>query len=268
MNRIQRELEIENKIFTKADIRNFWNLFFNEYQTSLNGQKNADIEITLTFDDKTTYRSYTDDLLGNGGSIDTKKTRSIEIEFYEYGNTGIRGYNKYVRLRLTHGEYSNKIEISGSDESWVSKIFQRTHDLVNGATNQEAWIREHENKLFILITILCGSFFISCLNLFFDNFIHIQPTQEMKAITQKIKPILINMEAPLVILGLLNRYLSGLWISMPLYSYIKKQYPSVEFDFGPEHRKKEKLTRKWIYSILGSLIIAGIYDLIKSLFLR
>jgi len=105
MNRIQRELEIENKIFTKADIRNFWNLFFNEYQTSLNGQKNADIEITLTFDDKTTYRSYTDDLLGNGGSIDTKKTRSIEIEFYEYGNTGIRGYNKYVRLRLTHGEY-------------------------------------------------------------------------------------------------------------------------------------------------------------------
>ncbi|MFA5047623.1 MAG: hypothetical protein WC516_01135 [Patescibacteria group bacterium] len=245
-----RRKTISNKIFTKIDIRNIYKAVYEEYKTSDVQSAGLSIRLLLDCQDGVRYESESDELLSDGDIIDIKKCTSINIEYYDYKS------NKYISVIIRHGDsdYYNDFTVSGSDRNWVSGTFDRINIVIGAIKPQSCWLKKFKSLMLYASAILLAVGVYKIIYILLYQYIRsaAQPPQTIK-----------------VIIEIFFFWLLALFPILIIEDWVLKLWPSVEFDFGPEHQKAEKNKRKrlWLFfSVIAvPLLLASIYDLIKKL---
>jgi len=157
--------------------------------------------------------------------------------------------SRYIELSLKHGDrlFSNRVTVKGDDSNWVNGTFTKVKEIIDATRPQENWLLRHRGLTYLLGTAAIW-YTLSFLG---------QRLYEPKPGVQRVA-ILSWCGFIALALGFeLKRWLLDLW-------------PSIEFDFGPEHTRMEKARRGRIVAfliILGLPMVVNIISIVISRFI-
>ena len=260
-----RRIDIKNKVFTKSDILNIGKVILDEYSSAQDAQNHSSITYKIDCIDGTSYESETMGLFDEGGIIDLKKTRAIEIYFHNYT------LDRYINISVVHGGgYRDNLIVSGDDQNWVNGIFTRLKEIVDSIRPQDNWLIKH--KSFVLHITALGIGTVIYTVLWFILYRHIEPIKNPSETIKSIRAFFTAFPFLSYLLDWLLNWLMGIPWAPYIRSWLLSLWPEIEFDFGPEHMKVEKLRRlriSIVFSVAVIPIILAIgYDLLKSLLVK
>lgn len=233
-----REKTIKDKVFTKTDIRNIWGIFNSqprEPKTSYFSDPSLEVQIICR--DETRYESENDELFSDGDIIDLKRVESISIKYRNFKE------DKKITIDLMHGNrtyYNNKLTVKGKDKDWVAGVFSRFETLLSSVKPQQHWFLSYKS-LFLLVGTV---FFVIALLSFFT---------------------FIEKTSQYIIFAVLFTF-PGLALFSLFIDWVIQLWPSVEFDFGPEHQKVEKNRRIRLGTFFTIAILPLLYMFIPLIF--
>ncbi len=259
--------QIKGKIFSRDDIIRLNNRFFTIFQSTESEHKNY--TITLNCDDHETLEFENTDLsVKNLDVLDVKKILHISMIFRDYRN------NKSVQLSLSHGSSSwhNDFVVDGNDTSWVDSTDKSFSDIFKAVKPQNHLFEKYKRFLFHLISLNIGYFFIRSFVLVLQKLGY----KTVETDSSESNPFIFILDyivenVPLFkyILIAIISWLVGIWIIFMFWdkieNYLLSLWPSIEFDFGPEHKKTQKNVRKAIGIIFSLILIPIILQIIFSL---
>lgn len=263
-----RRQNIKNKIFVKNNILNIGNIFFQEHEKAKKEGNRSTIIFRLNCVDNTSYESESLSLFEDGNILDIKKASSIEMHFMNYE------LNSSLDFSIVNGGgYSDFIFVSGEDQNWVNGLFTRLKETIDSVKPQDNWFLRHKTLLRHLAALGIGT--IVYLMLYF-MFILISSTDHpITTENSFLIAILLFFNKHTFIQYLYNRIIGpwfvGYFWAPFLLDWLFELWPSIEFDFGPEHLKYEKMRRNRLYlffiAVILPIIIAVSYDLAKLIVL-
>jgi len=257
-----RRLKIESKVFEKKNILSLAEKLKSEYIEAQKQGDNSSLTYQIACSDNTTYESETLDLFDDEGIIDIKRSTAIEMTYWNHTQ------DKHINISLVHGGgYSDGAIIRGCNKDWVRGVFTDIKEKFDSIKPQANWILKHKTLLLHLLALGAGvvTYFVIWL-IFYRN---IEPIENP---SEQVKAIRLFFKARPLIAGLLNWFLFwvmgiGTW-AFPVWSWLLKLWPTVEFDFGPEHMKLEKQRRIRTILVFSIIIIptflAIAYDVAKA----
>lgn len=246
-----RKKIIRGKIFTKENVRSLWAKIKSEYDNSQKDENHSSIEIEINCGDGISYESETDDLIQDGDVIDNKRCSTINIEYHDYKQ------ERRISLNISHGDdYGNGLIVRG-DKNWVAGTFDSLNDIIESAKPQEHWFVKYKTLILHLGAITFGYFVYKLLDL-----IPISTNEEPSTNVMRIRDFLHSNIFLLNIIKVISFWLQGIFPLWWLRDWVLKLWPSVEFDFGPEHKKTEKNRRKRLGLFFSIIIIPLILNLI------
>lgn len=227
-----RTINIGRKIFKKEDLKSISKIFRNEYQNSYESGNNTDLKFTYRCIDNITIQNESVKVFDEHGLLDMKKTSNVDFTFYDYTD------DKYINLNVTHGDYgSNEIKISGDGETWTRHISNLFEDELEAIKPQSNFFKHQYIIGAVLSCITAGTicFYIT----------------KITGI-----PLFKKNETPSEAGWIVSSfYLMGSVIVIPLFTWLIKLWPAIEFDFGPEHMKYEKQKKIRLWIVLSVVII-------------
>lgn len=253
-----RQKLIKDRIFSKQDIIAIWEKVNHEYAASQKNHRSS-IELTLNCSDGTSYESDNSDLLNDGDIIDLKKTESASIDYLDHET------KKRVSITLRHGASSNlffgsKLTVSGEERNWVAGTFDSLSTVINAARPQDFWLIKHKTIMLNLGAIGIGIAVYALLDFLLLR--HMQFTKEPSENVLAIRNFLKENKIILILLQISSFWLQGIFASIFIRDWVIKLWPSVEFDFGPEHERIEKMKRQRLGLFLTIIIIPFVISLL------
>ncbi len=233
-----REKKLDNKVLTKDDISRLWSVLNSEYILS-NKKENhhTSLKMQIRCSDETRYESDGDELLSEGNIFDLKRVKSIDFEYYDYSD------KKKININLRNDLIiDGNLTVGGNDTHWVAGIFNKLEIIFDSVKPQNNWVSRHEISL-----TLIGSFILANV---FTKILFFIYSENITNITSAYWFILFAF-----------MFLSFL-IFVSIISWVIKLWPSIEFDFGPEHKKIEKTRRVRFLVLWSSLVLPLILNLI------
>lgn len=259
-----RKKIIEDKIFTKSDICSIFKIVNSEYEYSKKAKNHSlsRLELNLNCQDGTNYESESDDLLNDGDIIDTKRCVSVSIRYNDYK------LERRTSVTFEHGsDYGNEFIVSGLDRNWVSGTFDRIDTTIDSVKPQKHWFIQYKSIILHVSAFFFGLMIYRILDILWYQ--HIEPINNPSEIIQAIRDFIYKYLFVLYTIQGIFFWLQGIFPVLYLRNWVLKLWPSIEFDFGPEHQKSEKNKRKrlglFFFVIIVPLLISFIYDLIKNL---
>lgn len=255
-----RKFEIKNKIFTKKDILNIGEIFLNEYKSAQKAGDHSSIMFKINCVDDTSYESESINLFDNGGILDTKKIDLLEITFHNYMA------EKYINISVVSGGYyRNNLLVRGDDENWVRGIFTKLKEIIDSIKPQDNFIIRHKTAVLHVIAFGVGIFLRFLLLSILD--INSGYTKYPSETVKIIASFLVAHSYLMFPLDWFTSWVMGISWAPLIRSWLLNFWPSIEFDFGPEHLKVEKLRRIRITMVFSIVIIPIVleiaYDLVK-----
>lgn len=250
-----REIEIENKVFTKRDIQSLWNCIFNETKTDQENN-HQDVTITINCTDKTRYESDSDISLSDGDIADIKKIKSIHVEYRSFPS------NRNIALNLSHGGYGNSLRVSANDRNWVAGIFDRLNTIIGSIRPQSNFFAKYS-----FLTINVGAIVLGySIQSFFDLIWlkDFEPVNDTEGLIKTIRDFLQQHEVISFLIVRFLNWLQGIFLMLWIYKWVAKLWPSVEFDFGPEHKKLEKMRRYRIGVVIFVFVTPILVNIISN----
>ncbi|MDP3769959.1 MAG: hypothetical protein U1A23_04895 [Candidatus Sungbacteria bacterium] len=242
-----RKKEIKNRVFSKKDICALWSRINQECKPVGGREYNSLIELTINCDDGTRYESSDSNLLNDGDIIDLKKCESLSIS-YHHSVLGRR-----VSVALKHGDYGSSLMVEGEDRDWVAGMFDQLNMILDSVKPRGHWFIKYKSVFLHMGALATGFIMIR----FWAWLNGLGMPQEVSKEIKIHPPIRHVLTASLSwVLGVLP--LAG------LVSWVGKLWPSVEFDFGPEHLKVEKNRRIRLSLFFTTLAIPVIIWFITS----
>ncbi len=237
--------EINNKVISKKDIRYLWGLIEDNYKEITSEHKNKEIEISAF--DNTRYESDGDHYIKDGDIIDQKKINSIELSFVDYRN------DLRIRINLNSKLEEIKYNVSGQNSNWVLGVSNKIDNILNSTKPQNTFLKRYEFLIFVSIFayFLYSLFFLYRSLVDFINNYNFIGEAGLSALSYVLGSLFLFIIFPL---------------SLDVIKKISKLWPSVEFDFGPEHEKKEKNFRNKIIFIIVNLLLPIIISLLLNYF--
>jgi len=247
---------IKDKIFTKDDIRNIYKIV-----KEIHNNKSS-LELELNCQDGSSYESESDDLLNDGDIVDTKRCASVNIEYHDYN------LERRISIMLRHddGIYYNGLIVSGLDRNWVSGTFDRINTTIDSVKPQQHWFIRYKSIILHVSAFFFGLMFYRILCVLLYQ--HIEPIDTPSEIIKAIRDFL--HKYPFVRHTILGTcfWLQGFFPVLYLRGWVLKLWPSVEFDFGPEHQKYEKNKRNRLGLFFSVIIIPLLISFIYDLFIK
>lgn len=260
-----RRFEIKKKIFTKADLLNIGILFLNEYKFAQEVGNHSLLTFQIYCSDGTSYESKSIDIFDVGGILDLKRLISLEITFLNY-NVG-----SFINISFIHGGgYRDCFVVRGDDRYWVNGVFTRLREIIDSIKPQDNWVLRHKSLFLHLIALGIGTIINAVLG--YILFQHIEPIKNPSRIVETIRSFIDSKPYIRYLINWFITWLMGIPWAPYISNWLLKLWPDIEFDFGPEHMKAEKLRRIRISIVLSIAIIpilvsAG-YDLFKYFLLN
>lgn len=221
-----RDKKINNKVLSKDDIRRIWGIINQQYEYSKTQNNHSSLD--LEFDcGGIRYQSESSELLEDGDIIDLKKIESISIQYYDYK------LNRRIDVALRNGNYGNNLLVRGDDRNWVAGIFDKFEVVLDAVRPRDHWFISYQTVIFHIVAIIFGFAIISIMRVF------ITPDPNPNTIRNFIYSNIFYV----YILKIITFWIGGFIPSAIFTDWINKLWTSVEFDFGPEHKKLEKNKR-------------------------
>lgn len=221
-------IRVHGKIISKKDLRKLWDLAKKEYNI-LSPKRSGNIKLSFTCTDDSTYESSEEsDLLNDDSIVDLKTLKSVNIQLDAREDS----FKARLDIGLDQGEYSEgKIIVQSTDRRWLAKVFKDVNDILNAIKPRNVLVLKYKLLITLILCILFG---------------------------------IINY----LVFGLSNIFFFFFFLSIYsswfIYDWIGKLFPSIEFDCGPEHNKREKKKRRFIYALFLYLVIPLVLDFLIS----
>ena len=260
-----RRFDIRQKIFTKIDFLNIGKLFLSEYSSAQKNENHASIAFRVSCADGTSYESETIELFDDGGILDLKRINTLEITFHNYT------LESYMNISVVRGGgYSDVLIIRGKDQNWVNGIFTRLKEIIDSLKPQDNFIIRHKTALLHIIAFGTGILIFSILWLIWYR--HIEPVKNPSETVKTIRSFFKTHPYFEKSIELFLFWFLGIPWAPYIRSWLLTLWPSIEFDFGPEHLKIEKLRRVRIALVFSIAIIPIVlligHDLVKWFFIK
>lgn len=258
-----RELKIKERIFTLENVLQLAKLLGDEKLRVLE-DSSAELTFSASCTDNSSFSSQELTLFEKDSPLSRKRVQRIELEFRRY-----RRYEMISRIviRLAHGNDSwrNDVTIVGTDSTWVNGTLRAIEETIESFSPQNTFLYQNKRPIRTVFSLGLGSLYMWAILLVPTA----TPTDKPEWAI-KLNVILEAIPLSYFLFKYFIAFLMGWFPSQILYEKLKKWWPSVELQIGPEHALTEKQRRKWVINavILGvlPLVTALAYDLIKNLF--
>lgn len=276
-----RTLKISNRIIKSQDIRRLFTDLENEINR-LDGITNDEIERMLsdekykTYDqkekerekrllkkwiskklkikavDNSVYEGHSNEILANGGILDSKQISSIDFDFTD------SNHNLSIAISLHHSNSNlwNEVRVQGTDSIWVNGIIQKIENFLDSLEPQSTWARRYSPFLTmffdICISIVASTVLLKII-LLLGKYFPSDPNSPKLSINTARAMIFIMM------LGM------SLYPASTLTDKIKGLWPIVELQTGQDHNQTEKQKRKSVWLIFTLVILPTILTILTEL---
>jgi hypothetical protein len=240
-----RKIKVKNKVFKKSDIKNIWKKTNDHFQKSLQLKNHTSFNFIINCNDETTYESDEDNFFEEGDLIDNKKINSLSIYYYDYD------FHQSLQIDLSHGSnYGNNIIVKGQNMDWVQSTFLELNELLESITPQENFFIKRKVILKFILAIFVGYSIENFITIPFLN-LFISPIRNPSYNLLKVRSFFAEHQIFIRFIYAILYYVIGYGPSSIFYHWFLKLWPNIEFDFGPEHHKKEKNRRTRIYILIS-----------------
>lgn len=253
--------KIKDIIVSKENLQNIFNYINDLYIESQNQKNHPSLSFKLFCEDDSTYESSTDEFLKQGDIIDLKKCKKIILHYTDYK------LDRHIELSLEHGDkYGHSdFTVRGSDRDWVNGKFNGLIEIFDSMEKQDGIFVKHKTIFLHFLALSIGLVFYGFIDVITGK-LDPNPSEKQQAIRDFFSSYLYLRY---LIIGVLI-WIFGLTQAFPFREwFLKKFFPSIEFNFGPEHTKIEKTKRKQLYTIISLIfipfVLAIFYDFIKNL---
>lgn len=242
-------IPIKDKIITKEDILRLSKIFWTVY--SNNKSNHARLSFSFACNElDSTYKLENKKLETEEEFLNTKKIKSLSMTFHDYTKS------KHLQLNLSHGDTSwNKLKIESSNNRWVDARYNDFKEKIEAIKPQKNWFLDYKKIIYHITSLNVGFLWIKLIWLLPTKSI---PYEELSPFWQYIRDSTIIKYLILTILA----WGFGISVLWWVFEKLAQLWPSIEFDFGPEHFKKEKRTRKTLGVILSLILIPLVLQII------
>lgn len=259
-----RNLRINKRVFSKADINKLAQFLWNESQQPTRSRIEFEMRFKINCDDGTSYASKSIDIFNDDGIIDTKRTESIEMALRDYD------LDQYITISIVKNGYRDDLTVEGDDQYWVNGCFNRLTEIINAVKPQVDWPYKYRRILFHIIALGVGSIIYF---LYWALILrHLQPIANPGEILKQLRSFARNNLWFSYVLQWISAYGFGIGWAFSLRERLLSLWPNIEFDFGPEHFNLEKKRRRHLSAIATLVVlplaISVVYDITKIFFTK
>lgn len=257
-----RRYDISNRVFTKPVLYSVANALWQEYAQSLEAKSHSSFAFKISCADDTSYESQSLELLADASMVDIKKVDTVDIDYYDYKA------DRYANFTIAHGNtYHNVLLVRGNDSNWVNGAFNRLKETVDSAQPQQSFYLKHKGLFFNLISLGTGTVLEALLTVVVQALV--KPIDHPGNWVLDARSFFVQYPFVLHLMRWASRWGMGMAPANGIHSYLKKLWPRIEFDFGPEHQRYERQRRARVQFALVTValptIVAIVYDLIKAI---
>ena len=245
----KRSYKIDNRIFTLKDIRKIASIFEQEHKNATKNKHDSSLSFSVNCVDGSEYE--TEDVkLFDENAIITKRVENIKFNFIE--NKDYFKEDKSISLQLKNGNdsYGNELQISGTDSNWVNGSLIKLKEVIEASQPQFNLVHKFGLPLTIISSISIGTIFLLVLVLV------------SRAIVFKpfINPFKLMSDEPIIFIP--SIFTMGFFPSLFVVDWLKKMFPSIEIQIGPDHTFIEANRRNIFYGIITLVLLPIILTLI------
>lgn len=250
---------VENKVFKKSDVIRLIKLISSGHQkkSSKDLINPTYTNIELLMHDGNTYTSeeYSSDDID--GVLETKRLKSISLSFRS------RETESTVSIKLTDSKYGlNYFSVESNDNSWFRAKKDEIKEWLDSVETQNNIILNHTKIVETILRFWLGYAFLLCIFLtihlmygFAD--IELPPTDKESVNYKFVDTYYIPIMA-------LLSYVAGLLPADFIMEKVKNLWPSIEFNFGPDHLNKIKKNRIKLGYLISALVIPVILIIVEE----
>jgi len=248
-----------NKIFKSGNILRLSKTIFDLYSKS-NPSNSRFIISLFCKEDNSTYEIEGKDFNSESEILELKRFENIGISFQDYIQ------EKYVNITLFQDPERlsrNELKIESREHPWTDQTFKTITDILNAVTPQNLLLEKYGRYLYHFIALNIGLLVLCVIRGLILHF-HIPPSPYNKSslFDQMIKTY--HFTKYIILFAI--TWAEGASILFPLWRWLLNLWPSVEFDFGPEHLKASKNVRKALWLIISLILFPLIINLISAYF--
>jgi hypothetical protein len=258
----KQELQIDNKIFTKSDLAKLFRLFIRQSNEILD--KSKEIKRQMLIRDGWSEKNITEGYINTSHSAITLTTSVNSYHTYSFEDLDIaiqtldeqvitevelqfaeKTSDCRLSVKLRHSgtnRLPGNITAEGMDSDWVNTSIKIFEDFLAECGNQSGFVRKY--KYPIIITI------IGLFSLFLVNFIKFFIKAEVsfpKIVSNIFKDDLIYYIVIFTVVSTTP--------AIMIYRWLKKLYPDVDIQTGPDSGKLQKERRNKIFLLIIAVII-------------
>lgn len=258
-----KSIEVSNKIFKLSDLKNLARLFNEEYEDSKTNNLDPSLSFEVYTENESVYESAEPDLFSDESLFSTLSIQKIKMILRSYDFTTRR---LELTLKPTSSDYisDNNITIYGYDSNWVSGITARLNDILDSIQPQSEY-----KKLALRLSHYLSALVIGRVVLFVLLFFSSKPNlSEFSPSELAIRSVIHYSSFTYNFFIYLLSFIIGFFPAIEVRLKMKKIFPNIEFQIGPEHKQLAKIKRKKLVNLFALIIIplllALLYDLVKS----
>ena len=248
-----RKIIISEKVFTSEDLRRIAKIF--EKQRTLAAKSGHHFSVTyeVKFSDNTTLETDSPELFADESLAGPGRPVGVRMSFQNYA------LNRHLAISIDHGDSyfsANAAVISANESAWLSENFLALKEAIDRAAPQSFWLRRHETLLVNLLALGLGSLGTLIINLavniLFPHFRGVLPRPPRPS--EQLRQLLL----PMYIVQWVVAWGWGFFLgAFGVRRWLLSMWPSIEFDFGLDHLKTERVKRRRLIAV-GALVILPI----------
>jgi len=246
-----RRIVITDKVFAAADLRRLAAIFEKQKTLAKGTQQHCNISFSIAFENHLSRETDSSEIFSDEGLSLSSRATDVEMSFSNYT------LERWVALRLTHGNHSsgNTATVSGNDARWLSEAFLALQEAIAQVPPQKVWFAKHYRLLVNINAILIGFSGDAAMGMIIKMFMHwSHPARPV--LPAWIEQIHALPSSILIPVSIMWKWLLGqFWGAFSLTNWIVTLWPSVEFDFGLEHLKTEKIKRKRLVIVMTLIVL-------------
>lgn len=247
--------KIKDKIISKENIINLIDYLYRTYEEIESDLKTFNISLYTNNSEvfEIENASITDDIQ----LLEIKRIEKIDIYL-----SNIRSAKKIdIELCQDSNKWSNTLKIESEDQIWVNNQNLRISELIESWKPQNKMFSKYKEILFHFLSINLGFIFFELLAKLLTIFDYKSSLKTDQSDIWKflIEKITTQFPASIyVFIGLFSWLIGMFFVSLFWYKLEDKLlnlWPSIEFDFGPEHLKFAKKRRNIIWLVVTLIIL-------------
>jgi len=263
MGRILK-IPIDGRVFTKDDIRMLAQVLWQLYEEAKRTSKEDGgirVKYSIAFEDDSTFSGGYRDVFADGEWIDLKRANEIRMYFED------RTSNREVDLIIVAGNgRRSSLTVEGPDQEWAGGIARHLQTIIESAKPQPIWVSRYVayNVPFIIgvaVSYWVGRVGTRLLIMLLNSVGWHKAGYRMQEIAAENT---VDTAMAIFVLGIICIMPVAFFLATLLY----KLWPSIEFNFGPEHMRMEGQRRRKIGWFIAFIVIPIVTGVVTDLITR